>query len=224
MLHHSCRRRDAGGVSAPQKVLIWWKFLKNPWEIWANLYKPSQNPWKSEQTPENISKLLFVLQHIRLCYDTRFTTWLRKCSRKFSMSCAAVISARQLERVLYSTRGLCAVSSLHQPDLKQGKYATTWSAAPSRAHSFANKRDGTRHGDQSADLRSWHARLEMSVRFSLHCQQAQTYPVAYAENFHGGVWFKVIWWLFVFGVHCLWRHNLTSFHVSKPTFWRSLLT
>jgi len=27
----------------------------------------------------------------------------------------------------------------------------------------------------------------------------------------GGGWFKVIWWLFVFGVHCLWRHNLTSF-------------
>jgi len=27
----------------------------------------------------------------------------------------------------------------------------------------------------------------------------------------GGFWFKVIWWLFVFGVRCLWRHNLTSF-------------
>jgi len=27
--------------------------------------------------------------------------------------------------------------------------------------------------------------------------------VAYAENFRGGVWFKVIWWLFVFGVRCL---------------------
>jgi len=35
--------------------------------------------------------------------------------------------------------------------------------------------------------------------------------VVYAENFHGGGWFKVIWWLFVCGVHCLWRHNLTSF-------------
>jgi len=35
--------------------------------------------------------------------------------------------------------------------------------------------------------------------------------VAYAENFHGGVWFKVIWWLFAFDVRCLWRHNLTSF-------------
>jgi len=32
--------------------------------------------------------------------------------------------------------------------------------------------------------------------------------VAYAENFHGGFWFRVIWWSFV---RCLWRHNLTSF-------------
>ena len=32
-----------------------------------------------------------------------------------------------------------------------------------------------------------------------------------------------IWWSFVFGVRSLWRHNLTSY-VSKPTFWRSLLT
>ena len=31
------------------------------------------------------------------------------------------------------------------------------------------------------------------------------------RKFLWGVWFKVIWWLFVFGVHCLWRHNLTSF-------------
>ena len=35
-------------------------------------------------------------------------------------------------------------------------------------------------------------------------------PVAYAENFHGGFWFRVIRWSFVFGVRCLWRHNLTS--------------
>jgi len=27
----------------------------------------------------------------------------------------------------------------------------------------------------------------------------------------GGFWFRVIWWPFVFGVRCLWRHNLTSF-------------
>ena len=38
-----------------------------------------------------------------------------------------------------------------------------------------------------------------------------TSAVAYAENIRGGGWFKVIWWLFVFSVHCLWRHNLTSF-------------
>jgi len=35
--------------------------------------------------------------------------------------------------------------------------------------------------------------------------------VSYAENFHGGGWFRVTWWPFVFGVRCLWRHNLTSF-------------
>jgi len=29
--------------------------------------------------------------------------------------------------------------------------------------------------------------------------------------FMGGFWFRVIWWSFVFGVRCLWRHNLTSF-------------
>jgi len=35
------------------------------------------------------------------------------------------------------------------------------------------------------------------------------WTVAYAENFHGGgFWFRVIWLLF--GVHCLWRHNLMS--------------
>ena len=27
----------------------------------------------------------------------------------------------------------------------------------------------------------------------------------------GGSWFRIIWWLFVFGVWCLWHHNLTSF-------------
>ena len=29
------------------------------------------------------------------------------------------------------------------------------------------------------------------------------HAVAYAGNLHGGSWFKVIWWLFVFGVRCL---------------------
>jgi len=32
--------------------------------------------------------------------------------------------------------------------------------------------------------------------------------VAYAENFHEGGPFSGIWWSFVFGVRCLWRHNL----------------
>ena len=35
--------------------------------------------------------------------------------------------------------------------------------------------------------------------------------MAYAENFHGGVWFSGIWWSFVFGERCLWPHNLTSY-------------
>jgi len=32
--------------------------------------------------------------------------------------------------------------------------------------------------------------------------------VAFEENFHGGVSFSGIWWSLVFGVRCLWRHNL----------------
>jgi len=28
-------------------------------------------------------------------------------------------------------------------------------------------------------------------------------PVAYVENFHGGVSFSGVWWSFVFGVRCL---------------------
>ena len=31
------------------------------------------------------------------------------------------------------------------------------------------------------------------------------------RKFSWGVSFSGIWWLFVFGVRCLWRHNLTSF-------------
>jgi len=30
------------------------------------------------------------------------------------------------------------------------------------------------------------------------------------RKFSWGGWFRVIWWSFVFGVRCLWRHNLTS--------------
>jgi len=35
-------------------------------------------------------------------------------------------------------------------------------------------------------------------------------PVAYAENFYEGASFCGLWWSFVFGVRCLWRHNLKS--------------
>jgi len=35
--------------------------------------------------------------------------------------------------------------------------------------------------------------------------------VAYAENFLGGFSHSGVWWSFVFGVPCLWRHNLTSY-------------
>ena len=35
--------------------------------------------------------------------------------------------------------------------------------------------------------------------------------VAYAEIFHGGISFSGRWWSFAFDVHCLWRHNLTSY-------------
>jgi len=31
----------------------------------------------------------------------------------------------------------------------------------------------------------------------------QMQSVAYAGNFHGGVWLRVIWWSFVFGLRCL---------------------
>ena len=33
----------------------------------------------------------------------------------------------------------------------------------------------------------------------------------YAENFHGRNSLIGAWWSFVFGVRCLWRHNLTSY-------------
>ena len=45
---------------------------------------------------------------------------------------------------------------------------------------------------------------KFSKRWSAH-------PVAYAKSFMGGVWLRVVWWLFVYGLRCLWRHNLTSF-------------
>jgi len=37
------------------------------------------------------------------------------------------------------------------------------------------------------------------------------WSVAYAENFHEGGSFIGLWWLFLFGVCCLWHHILTSY-------------
>jgi len=59
MLHHSCRKRGVGCVSAPPKVLIWWKFGKKSrgnlgksvqtftksLKIWANSRKYEQE-WR----------------------------------------------------------------------------------------------------------------------------------------------------------------------------------
>jgi len=39
------------------------------------------------------------------------------------------------------------------------------------------------------------------------------------RKFSWGDWFRVIWWSFVFGVRCLWRHNLKSF----PCFQTNIL-
>jgi len=43
----------------------------------------------------------------------------------------------------------------------------------------------------------------MLITSSVLVVSAYTAAVAYAENFHGGFWFRVIWWSFVFGVRCL---------------------
>jgi len=52
--------------------------------------------------------------------------------------------------------------------------------------------------------------LPITVNVNNGYNNAYIYPMVYAENFHGGVSFSGIWWPFVFGVRCLWRHNLTS--------------
>jgi len=39
------------------------------------------------------------------------------------------------------------------------------------------------------------------------------------RKFSWGDSFSDVWWSFLYRVRCLWRHS----HVSKPTFWRSLL-
>jgi len=53
-------------------------------------------------------------------------------------------------------------------------------------------------------------------RFCAACRPAllsSVQPVQWRTQkiFMGGVWFRVIWWSFVFGVRCLWRQNLTSY-------------
>jgi len=48
--------------------------------------------------------------------------------------------------------------------------------------------------------------------------QECSHRMAYAENFHGGGSFICIWWSFVFGVRCLWRHNLTSYSCFETKF------
>jgi len=46
----------------------------------------------------------------------------------------------------------------------------------------------------------------------LHCpRNPRNVAVAYAENYYGGSSFSGRWWSFVFGVRCLWRHNLMSY-------------
>jgi len=42
--------------------------------------------------------------------------------------------------------------------------------------------------------------------------------VAYTENLYRGVSFSGIWWSFVIGVRCLWRHNLTSYSCFQAKF------
>jgi len=39
--------------------------------------------------------------------------------------------------------------------------------------------------------------------FAIAAVLSQGEPVAYAGNFHGEVWFRVIWWSFAFSVRCL---------------------
>jgi len=47
------------------------------------------------------------------------------------------------------------------------------------------------------------------LRVAFRSQSTVEVPVAHAEKFHGGRSFSDTWWSFLFGVGCLWRHNLT---------------
>ena len=54
-------------------------------------------------------------------------------------------------------------------------------------------------------------RIELWLRSSSRQFRSVSAAVEYAENFHGGALVQGHRWPFVFGVRCLWRHNLTSF-------------
>jgi len=56
----------------------------------------------------------------------------------------------------------------------------------------------------------FYVKVSVSSR-SLSQVRSRSRTVAYVENFHGGFWVSIVWWSFVFGLRCLWRHNLTSF-------------
>ena len=61
--------------------------------------------------------------------------------------------------------------------------------------------------------------VHLEVAYSLTANQWHTQKI-----FMGGFPFSSIRWSFVFGVCCLWRHNLTSYSCFQTNVWRSLLT
>jgi len=64
------------------------------------------------------------------------------------------------------------------------------------------------HVEKNAPWRCWTSRAgTLTWRESAEWEWA----VAYAENLHGGISLSGVWWSLVFGVPCLWRHNVTSY-------------
>ena len=58
----------------------------------------------------------------------------------------------------------------------------------------------------------WFHSLLISVYLNIIERSGQLRVSGVRRKFSWGeFWFRVIWWSFVFGVRCLWRHNLTSF-------------
>ena len=66
--------------------------------------------------------------------------------------------------------------------------------------------------------------LSLTTSGTRSCIKVKSGPVTYPENFHEAVSLSGIWLSFVFGVRCLWRHNLCHIHVSNPTFSRNVDT